>query len=165
MSTRNVMVIGLGSPDRGDDAIGSLVAERIKDRYGDRVTVVEREDPTALVHAWQGRDTAIVVDALKSGRTPGTVRVIEAGAGEPPLSTHAFSASGRGGTHAFGLAGAIELARGLHTLPQRVAIVGVEAGTFAHGPLSHPVRDNVQQAVAAVAAVLDQEGIEVASCA
>jgi len=164
MSARDVIVIGLGSPDRGDDAIGEVVADRIRAAFGGMVAVTTREDPTALVHTWEGKRAAVVVDAVMSGRNPGTVRVMEAGAKAPPLPTHAFTASGRGGSHAFGLAGAVELSRALDTLPERVAIVGVEAGTFAYGHLSVPVREHIDAAVAAVADVLAQEGIKEESC-
>ena len=47
------LVIGLGSPDRGDDAIGPTVAAAVAGVVAERqmpgVHVVEQEDPTALV--------------------------------------------------------------------------------------------------------------------
>ena len=164
MTRASALVVGLGQPDRGDDAVGAVVAERIAHTYGDEVQVVTREDPTALVQLWDGWRVAVIIDAVCSGRVPGTVRVMEAGEEQRPLSTQAFTAAGRGGSHAFGLAGAIELARTLGTLPTRVAIVGIEAGTFAYGHLSTPVKDNIDRAVATVVDVLAQEGIEVPTC-
>ncbi len=149
-----VMVIGLGSPDRGDDAVGGIVAERVRAVVGDGVTVVTREDPTALVHAWEGCHAVVLVDSMISGVAAGTVSVHHAGTYDDALPTHAFAAAGRGGSHAFGLAGAVELSRTLGTLPQHVAIVGVEATTFAHGPMSPPVAASIDDAVAAVSAEL-----------
>ncbi|MDN4479690.1 hydrogenase maturation protease [Demequina muriae] len=160
-----LVVVGLGSPDRGDDAVGGAVAARVGERMGGQVRVVTREDPTALIQLWGGCREAIVVDAVASGREPGTVQVIEAGADAPPLPTDAFAASGRGGTHAFGLAGAVELARALGTLPPRVIIVGVEAATFAYGPMSPQVSASIGAAAAAVEAELAREGIEATTCA
>lgn len=165
MMAADVVVVGLGSPDRGDDAVGAAVVAIIASDVGDRVQVVTREDPTALVQLWEGCRTAIVVDAIASGQTPGTVRVIRAGADDPALPTHAFTASGRGGTHAFGLAGAVELSRRLGTLPPQVIIVGVEASTFAFGPMSPQVSASIDVAAAAVKAELAQEGIEATTCA
>ncbi|MEX0913515.1 MAG: hydrogenase maturation protease, partial [Demequina sp.] len=130
MTTTDVLVVGVGSPDRGDDAVGAAVVSQVASTVGDQVQWVTREDPTALVQLWEGCRVVVVVDAVVSVGTPGEVTVVEAGADSPPLPTHAFAASGRGGTHAFGLAGAVELSRTLGTLPPRVVIVGVEASTF-----------------------------------
>ena len=152
------MVIGLGSPDRGDDAVGTAVAQRVRETVGDNVCVVTREDPTALVHAWQGCRVAVLIDAVVSGVAPGTVSVRHAGTHDAPLPTHAFAAVGRGGSHAFGVAGAVELARTLGTLPEHVAIVGIEAATFAHGPMSRQVTASIDDAAAAVIAQLAHVG-------
>ncbi len=144
------LVIGLGSPDRGDDAVGAAVAARIEALALPGVRVVPLEDPMSLTVLWGGADAVVVIDAVASGGPPGTVHVREAGVGALPLPTHAFTAAGRGGSHAFGLAGAVELSRTLGTLPRRVTLVGVEAGTFAHGPMSPAVAARIDDAEAAV---------------
>jgi hydrogenase maturation protease len=156
--TAPAMVIGLGSPDRGDDAVGSAVAERVRPVVGDGVEVLTREDPTSLVHAWHGRHVVVLVDSMISGVAPGTVTVRRAGTRDAPLPTYAFAAAGRGGSHAFGLAGAVELSRTLGTLPEHVAIVGIESKTFDHGPMSEQVAASIDDAVAAVCAELANAG-------
>jgi len=157
--TTPAMVIGLGSPDRGDDAVGAAVAERVRDVVGDGVQVFTREDPTTLVHAWQGRHVVVLIDAMISGVAAGTVTVRRAGTHDAPLPTHAFAAAGRGGSHAFGVAGAVELSRALRTLPEHVAIVGIEASTLTHGPMSPQVTESIDDAVAAVCAELASAGV------
>ncbi len=152
----DVLVIGLGSPDRGDDAVGSAVAERLAALSLPDVRVVSREDPTALVDLWDGASAALVIDAVMSGRPPGTLHIREVGDAGEPLPTHAFAAAGRGGSHAFGLAGAVELARTLGTLPRHVTVVGVEAKTFAHGPMSDEVSNAVDDAFAVARAELHE---------
>ena len=151
------MVIGLGSPDRGDDAVGSAVADRVREVVGDGVEVLTREDPTALVHAWEGRHVVVLIDSMISGVAAGTVTVRHAGTRDAPLPTYAFAAAGRGGSHAFGLAGAVELSRTLGTLPEHVAIVGIEA-TRLRPRADVPARGqaSIDEAVAAVCAELDQ---------
>jgi len=156
------MVIGLGSPDRGDDAVGTAVAERVQGVVGDNIEVLTREDPTFLVHAWHGRRAVVLVDSMISGAAPGTVTIRHAGTNDDPLPTFAFAAVGRGGSHAFGLAGAVELSRTLGTLPEHVAIVGIESKTFDHGPMSGPVAANIDNAVAAVCAELESVGFPTA---
>jgi hydrogenase maturation protease len=145
------LVIGLGSPDGGDDAVGLWVARRIAELAPPDVVVVEHEDPTGLIDLWRGSELAVVVDAVASWAPPGTLLVLEAGTDAPPLTEDAWASTGRGGTHAFGLAAAVELGRALHSLPRRLVLVGVEAATFEHGAgLSPDVRATLDGAVAAV---------------
>ncbi len=157
--TADAMVIGLGSPDRGDDAVGAAVAERVRAVVGDDVQVLAREDPTCLVQAWDGCRVVVLIDAMISGVAGGTVSVRRAGTRDAPLPTHAFAAAGRGGSHAFGVAGAVELSRALGTLPEHVAIVGIEVTTLTHGPMSAQVEASIDKAVAAVRAELASAGI------
>ncbi len=146
-----VLVVGLGSADRGDDAVGGHVAREVAALADPRVVVLEHEDPTDLIELWTTRERVVVVDATCSGAAPGTLRLLETGADHAPLPEAAWARTGRGGTHAFGLAAAVELARVLRRLPARVTVVGIEAGTFEPGaPLSAAVAAAVPDAVAAV---------------
>ena len=96
-----------------------------------------------------------MVDAVCSGHPPGTLHHLETGDGSPPLPGAAWSGTGRGGTHAFGVAAAVELARALHRLPDRLVIIGVEASGFDYqAPLSGPVADALETAIARVMTVL-----------
>ena len=93
--------------------------------------MVEHEDPTALLDLWAGHDPVVVVDAVRSGGPAGTIHRLETGDGAPPMPERAVvRRTGRGGTHAFGLAAAVELGRALHRLPPRLVVVGVEADGF-----------------------------------
>lgn len=149
------LVVGLGSPDRGDDGVGVVVARLVAGHRMSGVDVVVHEDPTDLVELWSGRELVVVVDAVRSGASPGTLVVVETGAGGERLPEAAWGRTGRGGTHAFGLASAVELSRALRRLPCRVLLVGVEAATFDHGaPLSPAVAAAVPLAVDRVLAVL-----------
>ncbi len=142
--TATRLVIGLGSPDRGDDAVGPVVARRVARLGLDDVAVLEHEDPTGLIDLWVGADVVVVGE-------PGGLVVIETGADAEPRADLAWARTGRGGTHAFGLAAAVELGRALHRLPTRLVLVGVEAATFEHGaPLSPAVHKVLDAAVGAV---------------
>ncbi|HEX5087233.1 MAG TPA: hydrogenase maturation protease [Nocardioides sp.] len=160
------LVVGLGRADRGDDAVGGAVARAVARRVEAAglpgVLVVEHEDPTALLDLWVGRDPVVVVDAVCSGTPPGTVRRLETGARASRLQEGAWSATGRGGTHAFGLAAAVELARALHRLPARLVVVGIEAVGFEYGaPLSGPVAAAVPAAAEEVVSVLEEVSADV----
>ncbi len=155
------LVIGLGSVDRGDDAIGPVVARVVAAEGPAAARVIEHEDPTALLDLWAGHDVVVVVDAVCSGGPAGSVHELETGIGAAPMPERAWSAIGHGGTHAFGLGAAVELARALHRLPARLVVVGVEAGGFEHGaPLTAPVATAVPVAAAQVIAVLGEASPE-----
>jgi hydrogenase maturation protease len=146
------VVIGLGCADRGDDAVGPVVARAVGALAIPGVLVIEHEDPTGLIDLWAGHDPVVVVDAVRSGQPSGSLHHLETGAGSPRLPAAAWADTG---THAFGVAAMVELARALHRLPDRLVVVGVEAAGFAHGaPLSPPVADAVEAAVALVMAVV-----------
>ena len=160
----SAIVVGLGSPGRGDDAVGPLVAAavaRTLDRRGsgDReIVVVQHEDPTDLVLAWDGRDLAVVVDAAVSGDEPGTLHLMDVGT--EPVPPETWATLGLGGSHAYGLAEAIALARVLGRLPTRVSLVLVEAGDLSvEAPLSEAVANAVPRAVDAVLAALEVDRV------
>ncbi|HEU4490868.1 MAG TPA: hydrogenase maturation protease [Jiangellales bacterium] len=157
----STLVVGLGSRDRGDDAVGPEVAARVRELLGSNggPRVVEHEDPAALLEAWAGADLAVVVDAVRTGGEPGAVVVLEAGQGTEPLTQEPWAGPARGGTHAFGLAAAIELARALDRLPRRLVVVGVEATCWETGTgLSEPVAAACPRAVAAVLEAVPRAG-------
>jgi len=148
--TRPVIVIGIGNPDRGDDAVGIQVARQVA---VERVNVLtlEFDDPSEALDAWEPEDTVIVTDAINSGGAPGDIHVVDVE--EQKLPAGNWSA---GGTHALGLAAVVELARSLDQLPRRLVVVGVEAGQFDQGaPMSDAVLDAVPAAIDAVLTVID----------
>lgn len=144
------LVIGLGSPDRGDDAVGPAVARAVASLVPG-VEVLEHEDPTALLDLWAERDPVVVVDAVRSGARVGTLHWLETGATRPPLSRGAWAHGGHGSTHAIGLSAMVELGRALGRLPGHLIIVGVEAERFDHGaPMTPLVAASVEVAAAGV---------------
>ena len=127
-------VIGLGNDWRSDDGAGLEVARRLG---GAQLA----GEPIGLVDALDG--PCVVVDAVSSGAEPGTVhRFAVNGA---PLPAGVF---GGQSTHAFGLAEALELARSLDRLPERVLVIGIEGGSFDFGKgLTPPVAASVESVV------------------
>jgi hydrogenase maturation protease len=139
-----ILVIGIGNPDRGDDAAGLAVAEKIRDatRPGE-VTVRELVgDQLALLDAWTGATQVYLVDAVCSGGTPGTVYKFDAAQTLTERFRHR-------GTHTFSLCDVVELARALGRLPRHLTGFGIEAGRFTIGAALSP------QAAAAVEEVTD----------
>jgi hydrogenase maturation protease len=146
------VVVGVGNAFRGDDAVGLAVAERLRGRVPAGVEVVPCElEPSRLIEAWEGAETALVVDVVDSGAEPGTLWRFDAS--EEPVPARAFRSS----THALGVGEAIELARALGRLPRRVVVYGVEGAEFAAGEgLTPPVEAAVERTACAVLVDLDQ---------
>jgi hydrogenase maturation protease len=139
-----VRVIGIGNPLRGDDAIGLLVARRVRELAGPEVDVIELEgEPSRLIDGWQGVRLAVVVDAVRSGATEGSVIRFDATADPLPLSLSVTS------THALGLGDAIEIARSLDLLPTRLIVYAIEGTRFQAGAEVSPAVAAVVEAVAA----------------
>jgi hydrogenase maturation protease len=118
-----VVVIGIGNEDRGDDAVGLLVARRLTGVEGIEI----REEPgeaAKLMDAWADVDVAILVDAIQSGEEVGAVLRLDASVSSLPATI------ARSSTHAFGVAEAVELARALGKLPRKTIVFGIEGRTF-----------------------------------
>jgi hydrogenase maturation protease len=131
----------LGSPYRGDDAVGPLAAERLR-RAGAEVLDCA-DEPTRLLDRWAGLDTLVVVDAVVGGCPVGTVRRVEAGSGPLPGELRLAS------THALGVAEALELGRAVGRAPQRVVVLGVEGAAFGMGdPMTPSVEAALDRLVA-----------------
>jgi hydrogenase maturation protease len=132
-----VRVFGLGHPDRGDDAVGLLIADHLEPRVPPGV-VVRRVHGSLLelLDAWHPTDAVVVVDAVRAPAPTGDVIRFDAAAG--PLPRGAMG----GGTHDASLVDAIELARVLGRMPAHLVVYGVVGERFGVGdPMSVPVRD------------------------
>jgi hydrogenase maturation protease len=119
------LVIGVGNPWRGDDAAGLAVAEAAGG-------LCHEGDATGLIDCWGGAQDVVIADAAASGAPAGTVRRFDALA--DPLPVRALRSS----THAFGVADAIELARSLGRLPDRVEVYAIEGADFTAGSAMTP---------------------------
>ncbi|MBK8275267.1 MAG: hydrogenase maturation protease [Nitrospira sp.] len=138
-----IRIIGLGNGMRGDDAVGLLVAHRLRQEIGDRVDVIEAEMAGVdLVELMKGANVAILVDAARSGQAAGTIHRLDGSAGS--ISAPIFPRS----SHAIGTADALELARAMGVLPATVIVYGVEVENTEVGrPLSSAVAKVLEQVV------------------
>jgi hydrogenase maturation protease len=135
------VVIGVGNPVRGDDAVGTEVVRRLPSSIG---AVPSSGDPSGIIAEMADAEEAIIVDAIRSGRPAGTVIVTD-------VRRHPIAVTKVPSTHGMGLADALELARILGTLPRRVWLVGVEVGSLSVGAALTPEAEaGIGRAVAAV---------------
>ena len=134
-----ILVIGVGNEYRSDDAVGLVVARRLRQLSLGNVTVIEESgEGTDLMESWKGADTVIIVDAASSGAKPGTIHRIDARAQRIPTGLLRYS------THAFSVGEAVELARAMNRLPPRMVVFGIEGERFDEGTvLSRAVQGSV----------------------
>ena len=157
MGARPTLVIGVGHPDRGDDAAGRIVAARLKDIDPAGVRVVETDGEAGkLLDLFDEANHVIIVDAGLSGAKPGTIHRLDAVTASLPRPMFAMS------SHAIGLVESIELARALGTLPARCLVIAIEAARFDLGAgLSPAVAGAIERAVEVV---LDEVRAEAPLC-
>ncbi|WP_417566548.1 hydrogenase maturation protease [Marinobacter sp.] len=148
-----VRVIGIGNRDRGDDALGPLVANALANCLPETVDVTEHSGEVAgLVDLMTGAEAVYLVDAAVMGLEPGHLREFDASAAPLPALGGAFS------SHALGLSEAIELARALEVLPPVCRVFAVEAASFEPGEgLSEPVADTITGVTRAVIDAIERE--------
>jgi hydrogenase maturation protease len=137
------LVVTLGHPDRGDDAVAALVAAYLRTDPPPCCDIRSVVNPLDLLDTWSGFDPVVVVDAVDAGAPSGSVSV---------LSDEALaSVRSASGTHDLGLADVVAMAESLDRRPARLTVVAIQAEQFDVGrPVSPAVVDAVPVAAAAV---------------
>lgn len=117
------IVIGVGNRDRGDDAAGPMVCDRLGARLSDtaavRTFVCEGSILDLALH-WEHDDHVIIVDAMQPGDEPGRIVTIDA-------TTDRLPTPGALSTHEIDVSVAVELARAIGRMPARLLLFGIEA--------------------------------------
>jgi hydrogenase 3 maturation protease len=77
IKNRNIVILGIGNSDRGDDGVGPYLAEQLTGRIDAKVINCEEipEAYTGVVRKLQP-DTIIILDAVSMGEKPGAVAVL-----------------------------------------------------------------------------------------
>jgi hydrogenase maturation protease len=129
------LVLGLGNEYAGDDAVGVLAVRALRDELAGNADVVESAaSGLALLEVFAGYDRAVVIDSIRTGRSPaGTI--VEAGLAQlGPAIAPSLHQAGMPELAAV----AARLGMGF---PGRTRVLAVEvAGPLMFGaPLSEPV--------------------------
>jgi len=152
MSEAPILVLGIGNTLLMDDGVGVLLVEEFRGLSTLPADEVEFLDGgtqgLALLGRLAGRRALVILDAVKLGAAPGTVHC---------LTLEQTLASGSGSTTAHeGNAGELlRMAMMLGELPDRVAVIGVEAASLETGlGLSEPVQRALPAAMDAARAAI-----------
>ncbi len=120
--TRPIVVLGLGNPIMGDDGVGVLAVERLRDEWevGEGVELVDGGTwGMTLLPTIEGARKLILVDAIHSGGMPGA-DVVLSGPRLPELLGPRLS------VHQVDVIDLLTLARLRGTLPPDTVALGVE---------------------------------------
>lgn len=148
-----VLVLGLGNELRGDDAVGLLVAQAVRERLSGNAAIEVRassEMGLALLDEIAGAEALVLVDSIQTGCVP-------------PGHVHEFRGAELGGLrgrspHVLGVGDTLALGKLLgEAMPCHVTIVAIEVGdtTEFRTGLSPAVAASLPGAIACVERAAD----------
>jgi len=142
-SACRLMIVGCGNPAAGDDSAGIEIVRRLTELGGCGCDLRAETAPgVGLLDLFPLADVILLVDAVSSGRVPGTLHLTSL-----PSKGLKGRALGALSSHGWGLAEALKLARALGRTIPRLFLLAIEAGTVAQGAQRSPA---VEQAIALV---------------
>lgn len=152
----NVLVLGIGNILLSDEGAGVIAVEELQNRY-DCSGAVEFVDGGTigleLLPYFEGRSHILIIDAVKTGRKPGTIVRIE----DPPAYF-----SSRTSPHQIGLADVMGIAVITDIMPKNITLFGIEPKQLSTGlDLSTEVARNLGQLVDMVVEELKAIGIKI----
>lgn len=150
-SIPTVLVIGLGNRWCGDDAVGALVIEGLRNRGVDSLELqMGPADTLSLINAWAGFDKVILVDACcDTSRDDGALVCIDNALQTPSVLQ---SLQHPTSSHIIDLEQALSMSLAMGNAPNELLIYAVVASDFTPGSEpGEPVRAAVEQLVAQLA--------------
>jgi hydrogenase maturation protease len=142
----SVVVVGVGNDALSDEGVAGRVVREVARRAPPWVEVVDAGLPgPRLVDLLDGRQKAVIVDAVDAGRPAGTVYRFR------PDEARSAGAERACSLHQGNLLQHLELAEALGMGPGETVIVGVQPESLAPG---HTLSPPVEDAVAAAAEVV-----------
>ena len=150
------LLAGIGNEFRGDDAVGLLVAERIRQlKLADVEVITLSDNLDTLLNIWHDLEIVILVDAIHSDEAPGRLISLDLLHDSPPHNMTATS------THALDPLQLVKMARILNRLPRRLYLVGIEGTDFAIGAdVCDEVYAALPGAVKRIFALFEEAGIK-----
>ena len=119
MGKKGIIVIGIGNPNFKDDGVGLKVVEELE-KKGVKDTVKYLNIDLKVIDSMRGYRKAIIVDAVKTGATPGTIFEFD---GKSTWQNVYAS-----GTHSMSIFEVIRIGYEVfpEEMPEEVKIIGIE---------------------------------------
>jgi hydrogenase maturation protease len=148
--------MGLGNILLSDEGVGVKAMEELQNRYDCSGPVEFIDGGTIgleLLPYFEGRSHILIIDAVKTGRKPGTIVKIE----DPPAYF-----SSKTSPHQIGLADVMGIAVITDNMPQNISLFGIEPKQLSTRlDLSPEVARNLSRLVDMVAEELKAVGIKI----
>jgi len=121
------LIVGIGNPFRGDDAVGLEVARSLQSTFGNTLDVIYCEgDPTDLLELWSDRDQVFLIDAVSTGaQNIGFLHQFH------PLENPIPASLSSSSTHLIDINQVIELGKALGSIPKMITLFGIESHNFS----------------------------------
>ena len=137
----DVVVIGLGNLLLSDEGIGVHLIRRLSERQ-DKFPLVEFIDAGTggmnVLHLIANRKKAVVIDCVKMGKKPGTIKRFE------PTDVQTTKKMSHFSLHEADILRIIELSRQLGECPDKIVIFGIEPESLEPGQkLSKTLSDGI----------------------
>jgi len=145
-AANTVRIVGLGSPGAGDDQLGLVAVQRLRQLLPGNVLIGEDTSGGTRLAEWcEGVDSLYVIDAAYAQAewpAGSHLRLLY------PADADRLKDTGFRGTHSLSLLEALRLADVLGILPQTVVIHALAAEQFALGtPLSRTLQTPLDQLI------------------
>jgi len=135
------IILGIGNPVLKDDSVGIKVAEMLKGKVDADVDFLASTDFN-VIGKILGYDRAIIVDAIKTGKEPGTIHVLNV---NDLFVSYNFS-----GSHSLDLATSIKIGYEIFgdEMPKEIKIIAIEVEDVDFGyECSESVKNAIPKAV------------------
>ena len=137
-----IKLIGLGQSFRGDDGIGIISVKRWMDQHpttanNPSLHVEILESPgLALLDSLDGAKFALLVDAVQTGKPPGTIHHVSS------EDLDSFLPDSKS-AHGWGVAETLFIEKQVNTIvmPEKILIIAIEAENFKVGTTISPLLD------------------------
>ena len=122
------LVIGIGNPFRGDDAIGFLAVEQLKKRSKKLADFTLVSDLSDLLDIWSDHERSVIIDAVFNEEAkPGTIYQLD------DINELIGERGKLHSSHGFGLSEALEMAKEMERFPLNCQFVGIHGKSWSYG--------------------------------
>jgi hydrogenase maturation protease len=129
-SRKNTIVLGLGNPLMSDEGIGIHLIRKLSEQQ-DKFPSVEFIDAGTggmnILHLIANRKKAVIIDCVKMGKKPGTIKRFE------PADVKTVKKMTHFSLHEADILRIIELSRQLGECPEKIVIFGIEPESLELG--------------------------------
>ncbi len=144
----STLILGLGNPNLKDDSIGIRIVEMLRGKV-DADTDFLTTTSFDVIYKILGYDRVIIVDAIKTGKEPGTIHVLDV---DELFVSYKFD-----GSHSLDLATSIKIGYEIFgdEMPKDIKIVAVEVEDVDFGcECSEKVKKSVSKVVEIIKSIL-----------